>query len=99
MTVVLIDKRRPNVRVPCVEMPNGTWFTVLDIQGMEKLVDNSKYCDSATTTPAKAKKIADLIESWNPPPGWINGDDKDGHTKMKGYIVNFMRECNGFRTR
>ena len=39
MTVCLIDKRRRGQQIPSVEMPNHTWFCVLDIDGMDTLVD------------------------------------------------------------
>lgn len=54
-------------------------------------------CDTATATPAKAKKMAALIENWTPPDGWCNGNDRDWHEIMKGYICDFLRKCNGFR--
>lgn len=95
MTVSLIDKRRSHARIPGVGMPNHTWFCVLDIPGMEKIVDNRHFCDSATATPAKAKKMADLVEAWSPPDGWVNGIS---HSVMKGHIVDFLRNCNGFRS-
>ncbi len=79
MTVCLIDKRRRGQQIPSVEMPNHTWFCVLDIDGMDTLVDTRHYCDTATATPAKAKKMAALIENWTPPDGWCNGNDRDWH--------------------
>nr|DAU91792.1 MAG TPA: Stealth protein CR1, conserved region 1 [Caudoviricetes sp.] len=41
--------------------------------------------------------MAALIENWTPPDGWCNGNDRDWHEKMKGYICDFLRKCNGFR--
>lgn len=67
------------------------------IDGMDALVNTRHYCDTATATPAKAKKMAALIENWTPPDGWCNGNDRDWHEKMKGYICDFLRKCNGFR--
>ncbi|MBH3279943.1 hypothetical protein I5N59_04110 [Serratia marcescens] len=99
MSVCMVDIRRPNQRIPDVEMPNHTWFCVLDIPGMETLTDTRKFCDTATATPAKAKKMADLVEAWTPPDGWCHGNDKEWHARMKGYIVEFLRNCNGFRVR
>ncbi|MEX3086094.1 hypothetical protein AB4P17_09840 [Escherichia coli] len=97
MSIGLIDKRRPSERIAGVGMPNHTWFCVLDIEGMSGLVDTRHYCDTATATPAKAKKMAALIEAWTPPSGWCNGDDLEWHAKMKKHIVDFLRNCNGFR--
>lgn len=97
MSVYLIDKRRRGQQIPPVGIPNHTWFCVLDIDGMDALVDTRHYCDTATATPAKAKKMAALIEKWTPPDGWCNGNDRDWHEKMKGYICDFLRKCNGFR--
>lgn len=70
------------------------WFAVLDIPGMEKLVDQQHTNDPLDVTPAKAKKMADIVEAWTPPEGWSGGMD----AKMKGYIVEFLRGCNGFRS-
>ncbi len=92
MSVCLIDKRLRGQQIPSVEMPNHTWFCVLDIDGMDTLVDTRHYCDTATATPAKAKKMAALIENWTPPDGWCNGNDRDWHEKMKGYICDFLRK-------
>lgn len=97
VSVYLIDKRRRGQQIPPVGIPNHTWFCVLDIDGMDALVDTRHYCDTATATPAKAKKMAALIENWTPPDGWCNGNDRDWHEKMKGYICDFLRKCNGFR--
>lgn len=97
MSVYLIDNRRRGQQIPPVGIPNHTWFCVLDIDGMDALVDTRHYCDTATATPAKAKKMAALIENWTPPDGWCNGNDRDWHEKMKGYICDFLRKCNGFR--
>lgn len=94
MTVVLRDKRRSGQRIPGLGMANGTWFAVLDIPGMEKIVDQQHTNDPLDVTPAKAKKMADIVETWTPPEGW-SGDMAE---KMKGYIVEFLRGCNGFRS-
>ncbi|EOT8144421.1 hypothetical protein ACKXL5_004765 [Escherichia coli] len=56
MSVYLIDKRRRGQQIPPVGIPNHTWSCVLDIDGMDALVDTRHYCDTATATPAKAKK-------------------------------------------
>lgn len=98
MSVCLRDKRRKGQRIPDVEMPNGTWFKVLDIEGMSNLVDTRHFCDTAQATPAKARKMADLVDAWIPPDGWCNGNDREWHQKMKNYIVEFLRNCNGFTT-
>ncbi|EKY8360515.1 hypothetical protein RDV39_001164 [Salmonella enterica] len=94
MTVALRDKRRSGQRIPGLGMSNGTWFAVLDIPGMEKLVNQQHANDPLDVTPAKAKKMADIVEAWTPPEGWSGDMDE----KMKGYIVEFLRGCNGFRS-
>lgn len=45
MSVELIDKRRPGQRIRGLGLPNGTWFKVLGILGMEKLVDTQHTND------------------------------------------------------
>ncbi|UCQ18707.1 hypothetical protein DCF79_04585 [Edwardsiella tarda] len=94
MTVELTDKRRRGQRIPGLGMANDTWFAVLDIPGMEKLVNQQHTNDPLNVTPAKAKKMANLVERWTPPNGW-SGQCPE---KMKGYIVEFLRSCNGFRS-
>ncbi|EMS8293835.1 TPA: hypothetical protein ACVTE6_003598 [Salmonella enterica subsp. enterica] len=98
MSVLLTDKRRPRERVPSVGLPNATWWAVLDIPGMSQFVDTRHFCDTAKATPAKARKMADLIEPWTPPDDWVNGNDREWHARMKGYIIDFLRTCNGFRS-
>lgn len=94
MSVELKDKRRNGRRIPGLGIANGTWFTVLDIPGMEELVNQQHTNDPLDITPAKAKKMAALVEAWTPPVGW-SGDMAE---EMKGYIVEFLRGCNGFRS-
>lgn len=98
MSVDLIDKRREADRVCGASLPNGTWFKVLAIPGMDKLINTQFTNDPVNVTAAKAKKMADLIEPWTPPDGWCNGNDKEWHAKMKGYLIEFFLTCNGFRS-
>nr|WP_317403401.1 hypothetical protein [Plesiomonas shigelloides] len=94
MTVQLIDKRRPKERISGIDLTNGTWFKILSIDGMDKLINTQHTNDPLNVTPAKAKKMADLIESHIFPP------DVDGYTVawLVVYLVDFLRKCNGFRT-
>lgn len=94
MTVSLIDKRRPKERIAGVDLPNSTWFEILSIDGMDKLINTRRTNDPLNVTPAKAKKIANLIDDWNPPAGW-GGDSPNW---LRCVIVDFLRQCNGFRT-
>lgn len=99
MSVDLTDKRRAADRVCGIALPNGTWFKVLAIPGMDKLINTQLTNDPLEVTAAKAKKMADLIEPWTPPDGWVNGNDKEAHHRMKEYLVEFLQGCNGFRSR
>lgn len=94
MSVELVDKRLSGQRIPGLGLANRTWFAVLDIPGMEKLVNQQHTNDPLNVTAAKAKKMADIVEKWTPPDGWSG----DMATEMKGYIVEFLRGCNGFRS-
>jgi len=98
VTVELVDKRRPGQRICGLGLPNGTWFKVLQIPGMEKLVNTQLSNDPLDVTPGGAKKMAALIEPWTPPDGWVNGNDKGAHQRMKNYLIEFLRDCNGFRS-
>jgi len=98
MSVELVDKRRAGERISGIGLPNGTWFKVLAIPGMGKLVDTHHSNDPLSVTPAKAKKMADLLGPWTPPDGWCNGNDREAHARMKNYLIEFFRNCNGFRT-
>ncbi|QIY07877.1 hypothetical protein FOC33_02355 [Plesiomonas shigelloides] len=94
MTVQLIDKRRPKERIAGIDLANGTWFEILSIEGMDKLINTQRTNDPLNVTPTKAKKMANLIESHVFPPeveryvaAWV-----------VVYLVDFLRRCNGFRT-
>lgn len=94
MAVSLTDKRRKSERVAGLDLSNGAWFAVLSIDGMDKLVNTQRTNDPLNVTPAKAKKMADLVDNWNPPAGW--GSENPNWLRIM--IVDFLRECNGFRT-
>ena len=98
MSVELVDKRRAGERVSGIGLPNGTWFKVLSIPGMSRIVDTRFTNDPLNVTPAKAKRMAELIEPWTPPDGWVNGNDRQAHARTKWYLIDFLRACNGFRT-
>ncbi|WP_370426096.1 hypothetical protein AB9Q52_010960 [Pantoea vagans] len=98
MSVELVDKRRAGYRISGLGLPNGTWFKMLAIPGMDKLINTQSTNDPLDVTAAKAKKMAALIESWTPPDGWVNGSDKEAHQRMKDYLIEFLRGCNGFRS-
>lgn len=95
MTVSITDKRRQGHRVCGLDVSNGTWFAILDIEGVGKLIPAGHFNDPINASPAVAKRIASLIESWSPPDDWFSGI---GPEKGKQYFVEFMRTCNGFRT-
>lgn len=96
MTVSLTDKRRKSERIAGLDLSNGAWFAVLSIDGMDKLVNTQRTNDPLNVTPAKAKKMADLIERH------IFPQDMDSRGYVAAwlvvYLVEFLRECNGFRT-
>ncbi|SUB64027.1 Uncharacterised protein [Plesiomonas shigelloides] len=94
MTVQLIDKRRPKERIAGVDLANGTWFEILSIKGMDKLINTQRTNDPLNVTPTKAKKMADLIESHIFPPEV----ERYVAACVVVYLVDFLRRCNGFRT-
>ncbi|NHB86281.1 hypothetical protein C5471_00510 [Photorhabdus tasmaniensis] len=46
-------------------------------------------------TRSKARKLADLVDKWTPPEGWFSDI---GSEKGKEYMIDFFRNCKGFRT-
>lgn len=70
MSVELTDK---GGRCAALGMSNGTWFTLLDIPGVETLFNTRKTNDPIDCTRSKARKLADLIEAWEPPDHWFSG--------------------------
>lgn len=64
MSVELTDK---GGRCAALGMSNGTWFTLLDIPGVENLFNTRKTNDPIDCTRSKVRKLADLIEAWEPP--------------------------------
>ncbi|HBJ6087898.1 TPA: hypothetical protein J0A25_004990, partial [Escherichia coli] len=46
-------------------------------------------------TRSKARKLADLIEAWEPPDHWFTGI---GKSEGKALLIAFLRNCKGFRT-
>ncbi len=95
MTVEIDDKRRKGERIPGLGVSNGTWFAILDIPGVEKIIPTIKTNDPINASPAAAKRLAKLIEGWTPPENWYSGI---GPEKGKEYFLEFLRNCNGFRT-
>lgn len=97
MTVELIDKRRSGGQ-PGVGIANGTWFAILDLPGMEMLVDQQHTNDPLNVTPSKAKKMAAIVSDWQPPQTWGN-DNVKVRNSLKATIIAFLLNCNGFRSR
>lgn len=92
MTVEIEDK---GGNCGSIGMGNGTWFTILDISGVETLFNIRKTNDPIDCTRSKARKLADLIEAWTPPDHWFTGI---GKAEGKALLIAFLRNCKGFRT-
>nr|DAI73651.1 MAG TPA: hypothetical protein [Caudoviricetes sp.] len=92
VTVVIEDK---GSNCGSIGMGNGTWFTILDIPGVENLFTTQHTNDPIDCTRSKARKLADLIEHWTPPNNWFNGI---GKKEGKTMLIEFLRNCKGFRT-
>lgn len=69
--------------------------TILDIPGVENLFNTQKTNDPIDCTRSKARKLADLIEAWEPPDHWFTGI---GKSEGKALLIAFLRNCKGFRT-
>lgn len=94
MTVCIVDRRRKNdpFKVCDVELPNGHWFEILDLVRVGNLINNQHTNDEIVATKAKARLLAKVIEiDFNP--------DTEQKKQMKSVVVEFLKDCNGFRTR
>ncbi|AOM40537.1 hypothetical protein [Xenorhabdus hominickii] len=80
-----------------IELTNGNWFEIVDITGMENLIDTDHFNDSAEGNSETARKMADLIEAWTPSNKWGNGNPAF-QEKLKKRIIDFFRNCEGFYT-
>lgn len=92
MTVEIEDK---GGNCSSIGMSNGTWFAILDIPGVENLFTTRKTNDPIDCTRSKARKLADIIDKWEPPDHWFSGIRK---ARGKELLINFLRNCKGFRT-
>ena len=93
MTVEFIDKRPSKIRIAQVGIGNGLWFSCLDFDGMDKLVNTQHTNDEINATPVKARKIAEIITK--------NKQKliECGFQEMAiDSLVEFLINCNGFRT-
>lgn len=67
----------------------------LIFRGVENLFNTQKTNDPIDCTRSKARKLADLIEAWEPPDHWFTGI---GKSEGKALLIAFLRNCKGFRT-
>ena len=86
MSVELEDKRRGGQRIPGLGLANWTWFAVLDIPDMGKLINNQHTNDSLDVTPIKRKKRWQRLSRH----GHHRMVGLAGARKMKSYIVEFL---------
>lgn len=101
MSIEIEDRRRKGdpERMAGYGLANGTWWTLIALPGMEKLpqVEQRRTTDPWVVSPRTAQKMADIIEAWTPPADWGSSDAKF-RAELKDGIVDFLRNCNGFRT-
>lgn len=101
MTVEVTDRRR-NSDPDCLSgfgFANGTWWTIIFLPGMEKLpqVEQRRTTDPWVVSPRTAQRMADIVEKWTPPETWASSDAALRNL-IHGALVDFLRNCNGFRT-
>lgn len=101
MTVEVTDRRR-NSDPDCLSgfgFANGTWWTIIFLPGMEKLpqVEQRRTTDPWVVSPLTAQRMADIVEKWTPPETWASSDAALRNL-IHGALVDFLRNCNGFRT-
>lgn len=99
MTVEIEDRRRRGDinRLPGLGLANGTWFAIVFLKGMVGLVEQRKTTDPWVVSPRQAKRMAAIVEKWTPPETW-GSDDAGRRADLKQTIVDFLYNCNGFRT-
>lgn len=101
MTVEVEDRRRKGDpdRQSGLGLANVTWWAIIFLPGMEKLpqVEQRRTTDPWVVSPRTAQKMAAIVDAWTPPETW--GSDDDGRrADLKQDIVEFLANCNGFRT-
>lgn len=101
MSVEIEDRRRKNDpdRMAGYGLSNGTWWTVVFLPGMDKLpqVEQRRTTDPWVLSPRTCQKMADILEAWEPTPGWFTSD-ATRQAEFKSDFVDFLRNCNGLRT-
>jgi len=93
MAAMIMDKRRVGDRIPGIHISNGLWFKCLDVEGMSSLIDTQHTNDPLNVTPAKAKKMGMILNS--------HIDEFNESTNERqwiSYLIQFLNNCNGFRT-
>lgn len=93
MSVMIVDKRLKKDQISGVEMSNGFWFKCLDVDGIGELINTQHSNDEINATPSKAKRIAELLLKNKSK--IVDGDNQE---MVFNYLIEFMKNCNGFRT-
>ncbi len=97
MTIQLTDKRPVPMRVPGMDISNGTWFGLVNETAINKIIaEQAKTQTPYEVTPAIAKRCAEILAAWNPPPWWSSDREID-RKNMKLRFLEFFLTCNGFR--
>lgn len=103
MSISIQDRRRATDpdNAGTIDVANGTFIALYKIPGVASLFSS---VDGSCTVMGEvnARKMADLVEEWDPPVGWAFWEKdplmRQRQLEMKERIVDFLRECNGFRT-
>lgn len=95
MTVSVKDKRRRKNSCGGLDLANGTWFEILGLEGMDKLVNTQRTNDKMDVSAATAKKMAVIVADWTPSK-WK--EDVAMWRMVKLSVIELFLLCNGFRT-
>lgn len=85
-----------------IELPNGTWFTILKHSKVGDVLGRQYTNDTIIATAEQAKQCAEILEDWLPPQSWgsfsLPFNQSRGQEMLKNMIIHFLNECDGFET-
>jgi hypothetical protein len=76
-----------------IDVASGTWFTLVSESDVTGIIGPQSTHDLGDVDNETALKIANVLESWNPPNGWFIAEAEEEGKEM---FLDFFRNCGGF---